>query len=323
MFISATNRSIIKLISPFKSAVTSNNLLNFNKRNIFSISNQKTRIIPYSSIYQQKRMLYNKTKSNRDITSDRTKPYIYGSKNLYRSNSYGSKDPSKTPLQLYFQKVGITTSKLLCVNALSGASTIGLCSVLASANMLPSIMVCGAAWFASAIGSMYHAYKLSDPNSATEQSLRHAYWMQGLLGVTIAPSLMIFNAFIPHALITATALTAGPITAAFFSAKGSMLKWGPALYTGLWGLVGIGLASVISPMIGLNSLGITMHSIDLYAGVALFTVYNAYDTHVLINDFERGERNYVMHAANYSLNIVNIFIRLLEIFAKMAEAYKD
>jgi FtsH-binding integral membrane protein len=68
--------------------------------------------------------------------------------------------------------------------------------------------------------------------------------------------------------------------------------------------------------LGFPELGMAMHSIDLYGGVALFTVYNAYDTHVVIRDYETGNRDYVGHATNYSLNCINIFIRLLEIFAR-------
>lgn len=223
-----------------------------------------------------------------------------------------------SPLQRYSRKVGMTTGKFLGLTAITGGSTIGAGFALMSAGVpMDTLMTMGAVgWIGSAIGSFYHAYQLDKDGKTEEQRLRHAYWMQGLMGVTISPSLLMFHQFIPHALITTGALVAGPITAARMMPDGAMLKWGPALYTGLWGLLGVGVTSIFAPMLGFHGLGMALHNIDLYGGVALFTIYNAYDTHVMIENFKRGNRDYVGHAAHYSLNAVNIFIRLLEIFAK-------
>ena len=239
------------------------------------------------------------------------------------NNEFIPNNTSATPFQLYYKKVAITTSKLLSTTALSSASTVGVGALLASHNMIPSMMVCGAVWFGSFLGSLYHGYYIGHPNKTEKQSLYHAYCMQGFMGVVIAPSLMIFHQFIPHALITTTALVAGSVTSAFMMPKGSMLVFGPALYTSLWGLVGVSLTSVCSHLLGFHSFGMAMHNIDLYAGVLLFAIYNIYDTHVLISDFERGVQNYIQHSVDYSLNFINIFIRLLEIFAKASQIKKD
>ena len=83
------------------------------------------------------------------------------------------------------------------------------------------------------------------------------------------------------------------------------------------------LKATVEKIIWSNSLGLAAHSIDLFGGVALFSIYNAYDTHVLIEDFEKGKRDYIYHAVNYSLNAINIFIRMLEIVAKTVNAIKS
>lgn len=227
-----------------------------------------------------------------------------------------------SPLQRYCKLVGTTTGKFLGITALTGAATVG--SVAAFANVVPLTIapyVCIGGILCSFIGSLYHAYHI-DSSKSDEERLRHAYWMHAFLGVVISPVLVIFSEFIPHALITTAALVAGPITFSRFMPKGSLLPWGTALYTALWGLIGVGCMSLIAPLLGFTNLAMTLHGIDLYAGVALFTLYNAYDTHKLINDFENGRENHIGHAAHYSLNAINIFIRLLEIFAKANKGNK-
>ena len=127
-------------------------------------------------------------------------------------------------------------------------------------------------------------------------------------GIIISPALLIFSAHIPLALVVTGVITAGSITGSLFQPKGALLKMGPVLHTGLWGLLGISIAGIFIP---------EMHSIDLYGGVGLFTVYNMYDTHELIEEYEHGQVDHLSHSIDYSLNIINIFIRMLEILARV------
>ena len=79
-----------------------------------------------------------------------------------------------------------------------------------------------------------------------------------------------------------------------------MLPYGPALYTGLWGLIGVGAnLSIIGPLVGFNNVGFYAHNVDIYGGVLLFSIYSAYDTHVMINDFKNGNCDYIGHATNF------------------------
>lgn len=136
----------------------------------------------------------------------------------------------------------------------------------------------------------------------------YARVMHGCMGITLAPSLVVFSDAIPMASVVTAALVAGPITASLKMQKGVLLPWGPALYTGLWGLIGIGIGGIWFPMI---------HDINLIGGVGLFTAYSAYDTHVMIEEFEKGNYDHIRHSANYSLNAFNIFGRMLEIINKI------
>ncbi|VBB18661.1 hypothetical protein YASMINEVIRUS_1192 [Yasminevirus sp. GU-2018] len=261
------------------------------------------------------------TRISRDDETDKertknTSAFVVGSPSTGGSGIL-AKENALTPLQSYFREVNLTTGKFLGLTAVTGAGTVGTTFALSSVVPPDTLMSLGAVGLiGSFAGSLYHAWQLGKEKPEAER-LRHAYWMHGLMGVSIAPSLFMFSQFIPHALITTGALVAGPITAAYRMPKGSMLPYGSALYTGLWGLIGVGVTSIFAPIIGFPGLGMMMHNVDLYGGVLLFTVYNAYDTHVLIDDFEKGKKDVIGHSANYSLNAINIFIRMLEIFAKM------
>jgi FtsH-binding integral membrane protein len=282
--------------------------LNFNNSNN---SNQPRSKSGTSTQIQQKPSLFQLFKNFSSFTSDTSnKPS--------KLNTSNEITPS---LQTYFKKVGFTSGKLLGTSLVSGITTIGAASVLSNYVMLSPLM-CGSLWFGAVIAGFYNAYQISNTSKTNEQRLLNAYLLHGCMGITIAPSLFIFSQFIPHALILSSALTMGPITAALTMKKGSMLKYGPALYTGLWGLIGIGAMSIVAPLLGFNSFGLAMHSIDMVGGVALFSAYNAYDTHVLIKDFEEGREDHIGHAVNYSLNAINIFIRILEIIAKSVDAIK-
>jgi FtsH-binding integral membrane protein len=143
--------------------------------------------------------------------------------------------------------------------------------------------------------------------------------MHGLFGVTISPLLIMYQEYIPPALIITTALMAGSVSVALRIPNKSLLPYSTALYTCLWGLLGAGATSLIAPAFGYTALGATMHDIDIYGGIAFFTLYSAYDTHKLIYDFEQGQRSAVEHATQYSVSYINVFIRVLEHMGKKSK----
>jgi FtsH-binding integral membrane protein len=222
-------------------------------------------------------------------------------------------------LQTHFKTVTQTMGVYLGTAALSSAGAVMAGTAVANSGIPPdALMNGGIATFVGAFGvSLYAAWKIGAPIykkgimvNAEDRDF-YAKLMHACMGVTIAPSLVVFAPAIPYAAVVATALVAGPITASLYLPKGQLLPWGPALYVGLWGLVGVGIGGIWFPM---------LHDVNLYGGVLLFTGYSAYDTHKLISEYERGNKDHIGHATNYSLNAINIFVRMLEIISKIQNA---
>jgi len=210
-------------------------------------------------------------------------------------------------LSTYVKKTSFQTSKNLAIVGVSSALSTSTFSFLSNYTSNETLFPFACVGILGAFGtSLYCAYKIDTDN--IKKQLTYSNFMHIGMGVSISPSLMIYSQNIPQATILTTALVLGPATMSLYLPKDSLLKFGPALYTGLWSLIGIGIGGIFFPV---------LHSIDLYFGVALFTIYNMYDTHVMIKDFEEGKINHVLHACKYSLNFINIFVRILEILANM------
>jgi len=218
----------------------------------------------------------------------------------------------------YTREVFSNMTKFLGTTTVSSAGTLGLGSLLVN-NFPPTeslLVAAGMLWLTSMGGSLYCAYKLDTESKNPTKRTEYAYMMHGLMGVTLTPSLIMFPQYIPHALVISSALVAAPVSLALFTPKDRFLSWGVPLMTGLWGLIGVGFSSIGLHLLGFTEMAMSLHTVDLYGGVALFTAYSAYDTHRLISDFEEGKKDAVGHACQYSLNFINLFIRLLEILAR-------
>ena len=57
-----------------------------------------------------------------------------------------------------------------------------------------------------------------------------------------------------------------------------------------------------------------LHSVSLYGGLGIFSIYIAYDTQQMINDYEEGNRDTVTAALNMFINVKQVFTRFLIIF---------
>lgn len=69
-----------------------------------------------------------------------------------------------------------------------------------------------------------------------------------------------------------------------------------------WGFLGFHYGFMLEEMISIAFISIT-----------LFSLYVAYDTHMMYDRFNRGDYEYTFHVANLSLDIINIFVEFVKL----------
>ena len=234
---------------------------------------------------------------------------------LFKAGTTGAEIENDVALRRYLKNVSAYTGKFLATTTGASIAVISSVSVLPHLGIrsrhLPGLL--SGMWFGANLGCVYHAWNVGQAGKSEDERENHAYWMHALMGVAISPAIVMYRSVVPQALVATTALVAGSITTALFLPKGRLLSWGSALYTSLWGLVGVGTISVLFPILGWNIASEAAQAVQLFGGVALFTVYNAFDTHAVIRDYQSGLSDAIGHATNYSLNAINIFVKLLDI----------
>ena len=56
-----------------------------------------------------------------------------------------------------------------------------------------------------------------------------------------------------------------------------------------------------------------LHSINLYGGLALFTLYIAYDTQKMIDEYEMGIDDHIKHATDLFIDFKIVFTRIMSV----------
>lgn len=129
-------------------------------------------------------------------------------------------------------------------------------------------------------------------------------------GLAMAPMMYIAASMAPMAIPIAGALALGTMAGmgayALRQPQGSLMKWGPALSVGLFGLIGVGIVNIF---VGSSALSFATSAI----GIGIFSAFTAYDTHVAIQDHHEGRPDHLLTAANFYLNFVNLFLDYLRI----------
>jgi len=139
-----------------------------------------------------------------------------------------------------------------------------------------------------------------------------------LLGMGIGPLVaMSAPGVVFAAALGTSAIFAGFTIAALRAKRKSMLMLGGVLGGSLLMLIACAVASLVLPLVGVTSPAIlgALHSINLYFGLGIFSLFIAYDTQRMIEDFKAGDTDHVSPALSLFMNIINIFIRLLQIFS--------
>jgi len=211
-------------------------------------------------------------------------------------------------VQAHLQKVYATLTAGIGVAA--GASMVSMATGLAS--MLPPIVP-----GLLAIAPM--AYLIMGTNKYTHSSeFRTALFVAftSLSGMAIAPLLKVFLAINPTAIPLALFSTAGLFgvmtVLSMVAPRGAMLNWGVPLGGGMIMLMLLGLGGMFVP--ATSAWAPLLHNISLYGGLGLFTLYIAYDTQVMVAEYEMGQDDHLRHAINLFINFQAIFTRLLMIF---------
>merc|ERR1712070_300949 len=114
---------------------------------------------------------------------------------------------------------------------------------------------------------------------------------------------------IPMALGATTGMFGVMTVGALLAPKGAALRLGPPLFGGVICLLGVGIGSmfvdVSSPWYPV------LHSFQLYGGLGIFSLYVAYDTAQIIDDYEHGNRDVVHGAVNLFINFKAMFTRFV------------
>merc|ERR1712195_104470 len=99
---------------------------------------------------------------------------------------------------------------------------------------------------------------------------------------------------------------------AMVAPKGAALRMGPALFGGMIVIFGCGIGGMfVEPS---SPWYPVLHSMHLYGGLGIFSLYVAYDTQQIISDYEEGNRDVMHGAVNLFINFKAMFSRFLFIF---------
>lgn len=137
----------------------------------------------------------------------------------------------------------------------------------------------------------------------------------GLSGMSMAPllkiALMVNPMVVPQALIITTGLFGTMTALSLFAKPGAALRMGVPLGGGLLVLMAAGVASMFVPVT--SAWYPLLHNVYLYGGLALFTLYIAYDTQKMIDEYEMGEDDHLKHAVDLFIDFKAVFMRVLSL----------
>lgn len=137
-----------------------------------------------------------------------------------------------------------------------------------------------------------------------------------LSGMGMAPLLSMATAMdpmiVPSALLATTGMFGVMSASALIMPKGKLSALGAPLFGGMIGLLGVGVVGWFTPPTS-PWYGV-LHSVQLYGGLGIFSLFIAYDTQQMINDYEEGNKDTIMAALNMFINVKIVFQKFLFIF---------
>lgn len=141
--------------------------------------------------------------------------------------------------------------------------------------------------------------------------------------ISLSPLMGILMAWNPAIIPMAAGISAltmgGASLYAMYKPLGHFKPWESTLYSTLLGLVGMNVASLLlTACIGPNVISMACSRVDLYVGLGLFTLFQAYDTHKAVEAFEAGNHDYLEHVVDFFLNFKNLFVRIIQLIGNIS-----
>ncbi|RNF07582.1 hypothetical protein TraAM80_03265 [Trypanosoma rangeli] len=133
-----------------------------------------------------------------------------------------------------------------------------------------------------------------------------------LEGMALAPlvAMTLAKGVLGTAVVLTGAVFFGFSAAALLCPRASLLALQGPLFGMLMGMVAISILNLFYPTA-------FAHSLILYGGLALFSLFVSVDTQAMIERARCGAGDYVQDALQMFLNVVNIFVRIAQILGSM------
>ncbi|RNF20830.1 uncharacterized protein Tco025E_03721 [Trypanosoma conorhini] len=133
-----------------------------------------------------------------------------------------------------------------------------------------------------------------------------------LEGMALAPlvAMTLAKGVLGTAVVLTGAVFFGFSAAALLAPRASLLALQGPLFGMLMGMVAISILNLFYPTA-------FAHSLILYGGLALFSLFVSVDTQAMIERARCGAGDYVQDALQMFLNVVNIFVRIAQILGSM------
>ena len=108
---------------------------------------------------------------------------------------------------------------------------------------------------------------------------------------------------------------------AMFAKPGAALRYGVPLGGGLLMLMAVGVGGMFVPVT--SAWYPILHNVYLYGGLTLFTLYIAYDTQKMIDEYEMGEDDHIKHATDLFIDFKIVFSRVLQLLMMSRDGWRD
>ena len=166
---------------------------------------------------------------------------------------------------------------------------------------------------------MMHKYEPDITNEGVVDEAARKLWGNLLFasqGTLISPLVFHLLPFVPAGIIITGALTGGIMLAANnpdwgIVPAGSLLQYRGAIYTGILGLIGVGILGLTVP-----AAASVASIITTFGGLGLFSFKIAFEVQRTKEEYRQGQVDPLNASTRFSLDIINIFIRVLDILAR-------